>query len=65
MKKLTLISCTLGLLISHAVQANETPLQGTLKKIAKGGMTTQAAVTGCCLMTQKSAIVQRSVIPAG
>ena len=34
MKKLTLISCTLSLLISHAVQANEAPLQGTLKKIA-------------------------------
>ena len=40
MKKLTLISCTLGLLISHTVQANETPLQGTLKKIADSGSIT-------------------------
>ncbi|MQT55736.1 amino acid ABC transporter substrate-binding protein, partial [Pseudomonas sp. FSL R10-2398] len=40
MKKLTLISCTLSLLISHAVQANEAPLQGTLKKIADSGTIT-------------------------
>ncbi len=40
MKKFALISCTLGLLISHAVQANEAPLQGTLKKIADSGSIT-------------------------
>ena len=40
MKKLTLISCTLGLLISHAAQANEAPLEGTLKKIADSGSIT-------------------------
>ena len=40
MKKLALISCTLGLLISHAAQANEAPVQGTLKKIADSGSIT-------------------------
>ena len=40
MKKLTLIGCTLGLLISHTVHANEAPLQGTLKKIADSGSIT-------------------------
>ena len=40
MKKLTLISCTLGLLISQAVSANDAPLQGTLKKIADSGRIT-------------------------
>ncbi|MCK6250598.1 transporter substrate-binding domain-containing protein [Pseudomonas fragi] len=40
MKKFALISCTLGLLISHTVQADEAPLQGTLKKIADSGSIT-------------------------
>ena len=40
MKKLTLISCTLGLLLSHSLHANEAPLQGTLKKIADSGSIT-------------------------
>ena len=41
MKKFALISCTLGLLISHTVQADEAPLQGTLKKIADSGSITR------------------------
>ena len=40
MKKLTLISCTLSLLISQAVHANEAPLQGALKKISESGTLT-------------------------
>lgn len=36
----TLISCTLGLLLSQSVHASETPLQGTLKKIADSGSIT-------------------------
>ena len=40
MKKLTLISCTLGLLISQAASATEAPLQGALKKIADSGSIT-------------------------
>ena len=40
MKKLTLISCTLGLLLSHSLHASEAPLQGTLKKVADSGSIT-------------------------
>ncbi len=40
MKKLTLISCTLGLLLSHSLHASEAPFQGTLKKIADSGTIT-------------------------
>lgn len=34
MQKITLLGCTLGLLLASQVQANEAPLTGTLSKIA-------------------------------
>ncbi len=34
MQKITLLACSLGLLLGSQVQANETPLTGTLGKIA-------------------------------
>ncbi|MDI3358210.1 transporter substrate-binding domain-containing protein [Pseudomonas sp. UYIF39] len=40
MQKITLIGCTLGLLLASQVQANEAPLTGTLNKVANGKIIT-------------------------
>ena len=40
MQKITLLACTLGLLLGSQVQANEAPLTGTLSKIASANSIT-------------------------
>ena len=51
MQKITLLACTLGLLLGSQVQANEVLLTGTLSKIASANSITPVSYTHLTLPT--------------